>query len=86
MLLSGVGNRQQNEPSIPVIELDDPVAQRLPQVRAGIRQSPVGLDRVFPLPLLGRVVGLGMMKNDVVERLEAQREVIFIVHPLQRRQ
>ena len=26
------------------------------------------------------------MKDDVVERLEAQREVIFLVHPLQRRQ
>jgi hypothetical protein len=39
---------------------------------------------VLALPLLGRVVAVGVVKDDVVEGLDADREVVFVVHALER--
>jgi hypothetical protein len=60
--------------------------KRLPKVGTGIRERPVGVDRVLTLQLLRRVVGLRVVEDDVVERLEAQCKVVFGVHPFQRGQ
>jgi len=41
---------------------------------------------VLGLPLVGGVIAAGVVKDGVVERLDADGEVVFVVHPLERSQ
>ena len=83
---SGVCDCQKDEPRGAIAGLDDPVVQGLPQIGARVRQRSRLVDRVLALPLLGRVVTPGVVEDDVVERLDADREVVLIVHALERGQ
>ena len=77
---------EKHQPGVCFAGLGDPVGQRLPQIGAGVRQRARLVDRVLALPLRGRVVAFGVVEDDVVERIDADGEIILVVHPLQGRQ
>lgn len=57
--------------------------QCFPQIGTRIGERPSLVDRVLRLPLLGGVTG-GVVEDDVIEGLDADGEVVFVVQSLER--